>query len=203
MTNKAFIFDLDGVIIDSETWWDKVEGALPSHSLGQSINSAFASAHKLNPSLTWETYFIQLNHYAETIYTQAPLTNGINELLEKLIKNKYHLAIVSGSTNAWIRTVLKRLDWPFEVIISLHDHPEIKPKPAPDGYLEAMKQLHTEPKHTLVLEDSQLGIDSAKAAGVFTVCLTELHPQNYHPQRADLYVKNIKELLIYLNTLQA
>ena len=84
----------------------------------------------------------------------------------------------------------------------VHDRPEIKPNPAPDGYLKAMKQLEVKPENTMILEDSQLGIDSAKAAGAFAICLTELHPQNYHPAGADLYVKNIPELLTYLDSVE-
>lgn len=202
MAKSAFIFDLDGVIIDSENWWDKIEGSLPGHNLGQSINSSFSAAKIINPKLTFNNYLDQLNRWAKEIYTQAPLAKNIDQLLTWLIKNQYKLAIVSGSTTAWIKTVLSRLHHPIPLIISLHDHPEYKPKPAPDGYLEAMKQLRVEPKNTLILEDSQLGIDSAKASGAFTICLTEHHPKNYSPPGADLYVKNIKELLVYLDSVQ-
>ncbi|OIN88997.1 hypothetical protein COW80_02335 [Candidatus Beckwithbacteria bacterium CG22_combo_CG10-13_8_21_14_all_01_47_9] len=202
MDNKAFIFDLDGVIIDSETWWDKIEGALPGHSLGQSINSAFHSAQTLDPKLTWEIYFNRLNRWAQKIYRQAPITPAIDDLLTKLIDQHYRLGLVSGSTTRWISLVIARLKSPIPVIISLHDRSEIKPKPAPDGYLTAIKQLKVKPGNTIILEDSQTGIDSAKSAGAFTICLTEHHHKNYHPSDADLYVKNIPELLMYLDSVQ-
>lgn len=201
MTNKAFIFDLDGVIIDSETWWDKIEGALPGHSLGQSINSSFKAAATLNPSLTWKTYFNQLNRYAQKIYTQAPLTKNIDQLISWLINHRYQLGLVSGSTTRWIKLVMARLKSPIPTIISLHDQPELKPKPTPDGYLAAMKKLKVEPSNTIILEDSQMGIDSAKAAGAFVICFSQLHPKNYHPHGADLYVKNLPELLDYLDSI--
>ena len=41
-----------------------------------------------------------------------------------------------------------------------------------------------------------MGLDSAKATGAYVVCLTQHHPKNYHPVGADLYVKNIKELMV-------
>lgn len=202
MTNKAFIFDMDGVIINSETGWDKIEEALPCHSLGQSINSGFINARKIDPSLSWKNYFNQLNRHAKKIYAQAALAKNIDKLIDRLINNRYRLGLVSGSTSKWVGTVMARLKQPIPLRISLHEHPELKPKPAPDGYLEAMRQLQVKPKNTIILEDSQLGIDSAKAAGAYTICLTEHHPKNYHPTGADLYVKNLKELLVYLDSIQ-
>lgn len=90
---------------------------------------------------------------------------------------------------------MARLKQPITVTISLHEHPGFRPKPAPDGYLAVMKQLQVKPENTIILEDSQLGIDSARAAGTFVICTTEFHPPNYHPAGADLYVANLAELL--------
>ena len=201
-TTKAFIFDLDGVIIDSENGWDKYEGSLPGHSLGQSIKSSFHSARKLNPSLTWKDYFRQLNQWAQKIYQQTPITTGADDLLAKLIDQHYRLGLVSGSTAQWIAWVQQRLKHQILLTISLHERPDLKPKPAPDGYLAAIKQLEVKPGNTIILEDSQAGIDSAKSAGAFTICLTQHHPKNYHPAGADLYVKNIPELLTYLDSVE-
>lgn len=196
MAQKAFIFDLDGVIIDSETWWDKLWPSFETGlSIGHSIKSEFQAFKKQKPTLSWNQFFIQLNQIADKIYPQAPLTPGINQLLDKLIKNHYRLGLVSGSTAKWINYVLARLDYPIPISLSLHDHSELRPKPAPDGYLEAMKILKVNPQNSVILEDSQIGIDSAKTSGAFTICLTEHHPKNYHPKGANLYVKNLAELL--------
>ncbi|MBU2052022.1 HAD family phosphatase [Patescibacteria group bacterium] len=200
--NKAFIFDLDGVIIDSETWWDRLHFKKEGHSLGQTISSAFAEAKLTNPGLSWEKYLAKLNRVAKTIYHQAPLAPGINELLKFLIKHDYRLGLVSGSTQKWIDYVRQRLLWPIANTISLEDRQDLKPKPSPDGYLTMIKTLKVKPENTLILEDTDMGIKSAKAAGALTICLTRFHPQNYRPEGADLYVKSLKELLIYLNPIK-
>ncbi len=201
--NKAFIFDMDGVIIDSETWWDKLWFyQLNGPSLGYSIRSNYQDFKKQNPRLTWQEFFAKMNRLAKTVYRQAPLTPGINQLLKKLVKDKYKIGLVSGSTSDWINYVLARLDYPVPVYLSLHDHPQLESKPAPDGYRVTMEQLQVKPENTIILEDSQIGIESAKAAGAYTICLTEHHPKNFHPTGADIYVKNIKELLTYLDSIQ-
>ncbi len=201
--NKAFIFDMDGVIIDSETWWDKLWFyQLKTPSIGSSIRSNYEDFKKLNPRLTWQEFFAQMNQLAKTVYRQAPLTPGINQLLGKLIENKYKIGLVSGSTSDWVGYVLERLEYPIPVTISLHDHPKLRTKPAPDGYVEAMKRLRVKPENTIILEDSDMGIASAKASGAFVICLTEHHPQDYHPEGADLYVKDLRELLAQLDSIQ-
>ena len=194
---------MDGVIIDSETYWDKLWFyQLKKPSLGYSIRSNYQDFKKLNPPLTWKEFFAKMNQLAKTVYGQAPLTPGINQLLVQLTKKQYKIGLVSGSTDQWINYVLERLEYRIPVCLSLHNHDQLKPKPAPDGYRETMKLLGVKPEETVVLEDSELGIKSATTAGAYTICLTQHHPKNYHPVGADLYVKNINELLVYLNSVQ-
>lgn len=202
MNKKAFIFDLDGVIIDSENWWDRLYFKKAGYSLGQTIGSAFLEAKQKQPSLSWPDYLAKLNQVAKIIYSQAPITPNINQLLTLLIRKNYHLGLVSGSTQDWIKLSLKRLQYPIKLIVSLEDRKDLQPKPAPDGYLEVIKKLQVLPKNTYILEDTDMGIKSAKACGAFAICLTEHHPKNYSPQGADLYVKNIQELLTYLNSIK-
>lgn len=200
MDEKAFIFDLDGVIIDSENWWDKLYFKKSGHSLGQTISSAFTEAKLTNPNLSWKKYLANLNLAANTIYRRAPLSPGINELLKFLIKHHYRLGLVSGSTKAWINLALKRLDYPIKSTISLEDRRDLKPKPSPDGYLEMIKTLKVRPQNTTILEDTNMGIKSAKAAGAFTICFTRFHPQNYHPASADIYTDSLRQIKTYLET---
>jgi HAD superfamily hydrolase (TIGR01509 family) len=202
MNQKAFIFDMDGVIIDSETWWDKLYFQEAGHSLGRTIGVVFEEEKKTNPSLSWDKFYAHLDAKAKIIYARAPVTPGIDKLIAKLKKNSYGLGLVSGSPQSWIDVVTKRLAAPINLSISLQDRTDLRPKPAPDGYAEAMKKLKVKPENTLILEDTDMGITSAKSAGAKVICLTQFHPQNYHPQGADWYVKDIKELLVYLDSIQ-
>jgi HAD superfamily hydrolase (TIGR01509 family) len=202
MNQKAFIFDMDGVIIDSETWWDKLYFKDEGHSLGRTIGVVFEEEKKTNPGLSWDKFYAHLDAKAKIIYAQAPIAPGIDALIAKLKKDGYSLGLVSGSPQSWIDVVMKRFASPIDLSISLQDRTDLQPKPAPDGYAEAMKKLKVKPENTLILEDTNMGIVSAKSAGTKVICLTQFHPKNYHPQGAGWYVKNIKELLVYLDSIQ-
>jgi len=73
--------------------------------------------------------------------------------------------LTSTSRGKWIKLALKKLNFKkndFDYILSLNDRKDLRPKPYPDGYIETMKVLDTTPKSTIVLEDSNSGIKSAK-----------------------------------------
>jgi len=86
------------------------------------------------------------------------------------VVRKYHgalpMAVASGGTRRNIGLQLETLQLKkyFEVILSADD--DIKPKPAPDIFLEAARRLGVEPEHCQVFEDGDLGLDAARTAGM-------------------------------------
>jgi len=79
--------------------------------------------------------------------------------------------------------------------VTLHDRPDLAPKPAPDGYIAAMKNLNVKAKNTLVLEDSNAGIASAKAAGAYTVAFRQNLVEGYKQiEKADADAQNLQDV---------
>lgn len=198
LTNKAFIFDMDGVMLDSESYWQKENRIFPEISkqtMGQSMKNIYQIALKHGYNHPYAQFFKAYDQQAVKIYSRAPLTSNLPQLFQKLIKAHFRLGLVSASPIKWINYVLARLPQPniFNVIISINDS-DLPSKPAPDGYLEAMKQLHVNPAETIILEDSGYGVQSAKASGAYTICLTEHWPKNYSAPGADRYIKNLVQL---------
>jgi len=206
---KAFIFDMDGVIIDSEPVWERYEQVFLAELMGQetylkikdqilgnSINAIYqiASQHGLKTSK--QEYLRIYDDYAKKVYSEAKLTPGIREFIEKLLGLDFKLGLVSSSRQNWIDLVLEKLKVSnqFEFVISLNDAENMQPKPSPIGYLKAMETLGTEPSSTIILEDSSKGVQAAKASGALTICLKENLPKDYQPVDADLYVESIKDL---------
>lgn len=206
--NKAFLFDMDGVLVDSEPIWEKYErkflpelmgkeiyGRIKNQILGNSISTIYEKARQLGFSMKKNAFLQIYFQYAKIVYQEAILTPNIEMLIEKLTINDWKIGLVSVSRKESIDIVLKKLkNNPFRFVLSL-DSRGIKPKPSPDGYSVAMNELGVTNKNTYIIEDSQRGVDAAKASGAYTICLVENLPENYLPAGADMYVKTAKELI--------
>lgn len=208
--NKAFIFDMDGVIVNSETIWEKRERKLltdlmgniiyekiKSEMLGSTTHIVYDLACKNGFNMNKELFFQKYDKQAILVYAEAKLTKGVDNLLKKLESLNFKVGLVTSSRKLWIEQVIPKLKNKdiIECILSLGERKNLRPKPYPDGYLEAIKNLNSIPSKTLILEDSNKGIKAAKSSGAFTICLTEHLPANYISEGADMYVKSIKELI--------
>lgn len=204
----AIIFDMDGVIVRSEQLWDTYESTHLSEILEKPIadqiigktrglaeSLIFKLAKELGHTGTRQAFFDGYDNLAQTIYREAPLTPGMDDLIGQLASLGVSIGLVSSSPKSWIQIVLNRLKngKAFAFVESVNDHPELKPKPSPDGYLAAMKVLDSTPQHTLIIEDSQTGINAAIASGAH-VCGFSLHIENKIPEGAQWYAHTIQEL---------
>lgn len=211
--NKAFLFDMDGVMADSETAWDKLgyDDMLKSYfgldlfnkvkiKSGTSIKSIFDAFVSAGWVGDYDPFHKKNEKIAERIYHTIPLSSGLNELIQELAKQGFTIAVVSSSPSDWVETLISRLPSRKLIsrIVSVNNHKTLKPKPSPDPYVYAMKQLGVKPSNTIVLEDSETGVAAGKASGAKVVCLT-MHQHGYDrrvvPQNADFYAKTMEEVL--------
>ncbi len=179
---KAVIFDMDGVLVDSEVYWDKsrVEFAQDRNkvwtddfqrlAMGQStVGWAKVMKEKLELDESIDEIITEMKqrviaHYEERMPTRPGAIESV-----KHMKEHFRVGLASGSPTEIIKAVLRitGLDQIFEVMIYGDEVP--KGKPAPDIYIEAMKQLGVTPDVTIGIEDSANGIRSLKNAGMFAV----------------------------------
>ncbi len=206
---KSFTFDMDGVLINNESKWEKVKEEVFTEiygkeiykklgsTLGQSINSTHEKAVALGAKESFKKLENIWHDYAFKIYTETPITDGIEELGKALIKNDYGIAVVSASPISWVNLVINRLSFRKNIttVISLHDHPNLRHKPEPDGYLEAIKALKSHPSKAFVLEDSNIGIQSGKNAGAYVIGLRQNLIKGYVQKGADIYVDKVEEII--------
>ena len=212
---KACIFDFDGVMIESERYWEDDEAKkliykevygvdiaekLNNKTLGLNMDAIHALAKSYVSTVPIQHFYDACDRKAQMIYAHAPLTKGLDEVIDKLIILNIALGIVSASPKLWIDTALKRLKnaSTFHTVISLHERSDLAHKPAPDGYNEAMRTLGVTPHDTIVIEDSNTGIASAKAAGVFTIGLRQNLVAGYTIEGADAYVEDITNVLQFV-----
>lgn len=180
---KAFIFDFDGVIVDSQKYWDKstmevyqmlVPGWTEEDNLrprGLSVSGAY---HMIKDEYgykgTKEEFVKQIDAFAMDLYTsKAEMIDGIQHLLNRLDALHIPIGIATASRSLWIHSSLDLHSIRHRfAAISTEDDVE-RSKPHPDVYLRTAKLLGVDPKDCVVLEDSLHGLTSAKAAGMYCI----------------------------------
>lgn len=210
--NKAFLFDLDGVLINDEAIWENEKQQMYARLFGEEIHKQLGSTLGINmdgiyeraaaagTKVSQEDFIREFYALASDIYSTAPIPSGVEELAKALSLLDYHIGIVSASPLAWITTVTKRLGFEndIEVIISLHERSDLKHKPDPDGYLKAIEVLQSSPTKTIILEDSNSGIKSAKASGAYTIGLKQNLVNGYIQKGADDYAETMEGVIEFV-----
>jgi HAD superfamily hydrolase (TIGR01509 family) len=206
---QAVVFDLDGVIVDSEHVWDAAREALARERGGRWHEGAQQDMMGMS-SVEWSRYMhdvIGLKDPPEEISTEVvrrleaiyreelPLIDGATEAVARLAE-RWPLAVASSSNRPIIDLVLglSDLDRFFRATVSSEEVP--RGKPAPDVYLEAARRLGTDPQRSAAVEDSRNGILSASAAGMRVVAIpnTRFPPDEEALAAADVVLYSIDDL---------
>ena len=190
----AVVFDLDGVLLDSEQVWNEAKRELVTERGGRWHEEA---PHRMMgmSSPEWSTYLrdefgldMEPDEISdavvarlEQIYRERlPLLEGAVEAVERLAE-RWPLGLASSSNREIIDLFLELsgLAGRFEVTISSEE--VARGKPAPDVYLEVARRLRVEPADCVAVEDSTNGIRAARAAGMTVIAL----PNPHYPPGAD------------------
>jgi HAD superfamily hydrolase (TIGR01509 family) len=191
---EAVVFDLDGVLVDSEHVWDDVREGLAHERGGRWTERAQTDMMGMS-STEWSIYMhdvIGLPESPEAINAEVvrrmearyaehlPLVEGAVEAVERLA-GSFRLALASSSNRPLIDAVLagSRLAGHFEVTVSSEEVE--RGKPAPDVFLEAARSLRVAPLACAAIEDSGNGIRAASAAGMRVIAI----PNRRYPPPPD------------------
>ncbi len=205
----AVIFDMDGVIVDSEIHWKTTEGFFlqslaPAWNVNDQDKIIGLAVHDVYKMLV-DTYQLQktkaefLELYLEMankIYGQkVSLIKGFTELLARLHKNNIPVALASSSPRTWIDIVLQRfhLRESFKVVVSA-DELNGDGKPSPAIYLLTARQLGIRPERCIAIEDSKNGVLSAKNAGMFCIGFRNGFNDEQDLSRADKVIYGFDEV---------
>src|SRR3989344_7140287 len=205
--NKAFLFDMDGVLINSEPVWDELERAQLPKFFGADIFARMGSlvgiglidvierANSLGAVFEPDEYLKIADEMALAVYARAPITKDVDVLAEKLHGTGFRLGLVTQSPQRWLDQVLPRLPFKdkLDVVMSLYEHPELRRKPHPDGFASALAALNADPNHSVVLEDSNFGIQAGKASGAYVIGFRGNLLPGYEQTGADAYADTMDE----------
>jgi HAD superfamily hydrolase (TIGR01509 family) len=191
---EAVVFDLDGVLVDSEEIWDEARRTL---ALERGLAWPESSQREMMgmSSGEWSRYMhervgleespgeisAEVVRRLEQIYRRhLPLLEGAVEAVARM-SERFRLGLASSSNRPIIELVLELagITGQFEVTVSSEEVG--RGKPAPDVYLEALRRMAVVPERAAAIEDSTNGILSASAAGMLVVAI----PNPAFPPRPD------------------
>ena len=206
---EAVVFDLDGVILQSEEVWDEVRGAFIRERGGRYDAEAQRAMMGMSAP-EWSRYVHEelgvpdppeeisdeiVRRMIAGYRANLPLIPGAREAVERLAA-RWRLGIASSSNRPLIDAALELagLAHLFQATVSSEEVP--RGKPAPDVYLEAVRRLGVAPEHAAAVEDSHAGIRSAKAAGMRVVAIPNpsYPPDEEALAEADVVRDSISEL---------
>jgi HAD superfamily hydrolase (TIGR01509 family) len=206
---EAVVFDLDGVLLDSEQLWDEVRERLVCERGGRWHEHAQRDMMGMS-STEWSRYMhdvIGLREPPEEISAEVvrrmgeryreelPLLPGARAAVERLAA-RWPLGLASSSNRPLIDLVLdvSGLARLFRATVSSEE--VARGKPAPDVFLEAARRLGVAPERCAVVEDSANGIRAGRAAGMLVVAIPNPHfpPGEEALAAADLVLRSLCEL---------
>jgi HAD superfamily hydrolase (TIGR01509 family) len=207
---SAIIFDLDGVLADSEPWWTEIDAKLlAEHGVtyrGEYHRNVVGVSYRLAVEFYKNAFGLSVatdemmrrrgEIATEFFANRVGLFPNVKEVLEELRQMKLHLAIATSSVSASARPFLDRhgLTKFFEVIVTGEEVEH--GKPAPDIYLCAAQKLGIPAEACLVVEDALPGVAAAKAASMRVVAIPDrrfVDPHEYEKE-ADYVLNSLKEL---------
>lgn len=210
---KAVIFDMDGVIVDSEPihfesdkmtmeyYKKEISDDELNNYVGVSNPEMWAelrNKYRLIESV--EEILEKQLYYKKHLIGNKKLEpiDGIRELLDELKSSRIRIGLASSSSKEFIEFILNNLGIKeyFEVIISGEDVK--KGKPAPDIFQKASEVLDVEPSNCLVIEDSGHGVKAAKLAGMKCIGFNNPGSGKQDLSLADAVVCSIREISTFL-----
>ena len=208
---KAVIFDMDGVLIDSEPLW-KIAMEEVFSSVGCTLTKKdFQKTVGLRIDEVIEYWYNEagwdgttpkevekriIERMIELIKENGEPLTGVIETLDYLEQRAFKIGLATSSHHVLIEAVLDvlRIRERFDVVHSAEDEQHGKPHPA--VYLTVAERLKIDPINCLVIEDSLNGIIAGKAAKMKVVCIPE---KTHHPEPklslADATFSNMQQML--------
>ncbi len=203
------IFDLDGVLVESEQVWDEVREQLVRGHGGRWHAGAQREMMGMS-SIEWSRYMSEelgvplppaqisakvAERVGDVYRERLPLLPGALEAVRR-IAERWPLGLASSSNRPIIELVLDLAGLADLFSVTVSSEEVGRGKPAPDVYLEATRRLDVEPGHAVAVEDSTNGLHAAHAAGLGVIAVPNraFPPAEDALESADVVVASLEEL---------
>lgn len=195
-TRTAVVFDMDGVLVDTEPVWDRVRRGLASADGRMWTASATTDMQGMS-TFEWAQFLIDVigvrgdrdaviervvSGLQESYQEHLPVLPGAAAAIRRMAARPAGvIAVASSSPRRIIDTVLTELGVYSLFAATVSTEEVAAGKPAPDGYLSACRQMGVDPARAVAVEDSSNGLRSAAAAGMAVVAI----PNPFNPPAPD------------------
>ena len=216
---KNVIFDLDGLIVDTEPLHQRalnavlrvagIEHQFDTLEYGQIFTGRpiFENSEYLRERFGLPQTSDQISDAHRALFNvliadaeNLDPMDGVEELLEWLAAEKFRLAIASSSRPEQVELIIRNLNLHPHFDAMVGNDGTLKPKPAPDVYLLALEQLGARADETLALEDSFSGVRAAHNAGLIVIAVPNEFTANQDFAMANLVMKDLTQVKSFLNS---
>lgn len=185
---EAVVFDLDGVLVDSERAWDEVRRSVVAEHGGTWTDEATRAQQGMSTP-EWARYLVDelgarltpeqaaqvvVDEMARRYADEPPVLPGAEDAV-RAAAERVPVAIASSSPPVLISSFLRAAGLTDIVRVAVSSEQVAAGKPAPDVYLEAARQLGVAPASCVAVEDSTNGLKSALAAGMTVIAVPNQH----------------------------
>ena len=206
LPSRAVIFDLDGVLVESESLKAKAHsaavaelgGRVPpsyySHVMGAShefVRAAFI--REANLTVAPQRYSSLYHGIYERMLEDLQVTAGARELVVALGDRDYRLAVATSSQPWMVDRILRQtgLGGHFQAVVTAADVE--RHKPAPDAYLQALDRLGVTAAEATVIEDSESGVSAAVAAEIPTLARRHETNRRHDLTKAEVVLDSLRQ----------
>jgi mannitol-1-/sugar-/sorbitol-6-/2-deoxyglucose-6-phosphatase len=184
---SGLVLDMDGLMVDSEPLWWEVERSFAASRGGvwteEHAHACIGRGTPYTLAFMERTFGFAVDVERDTRLIMDAFLARVAELKEKpglfelidAAEGALPIAVASSSPKRLIERVLARFDLTARVNAVVSGQEVASPKPAPDIFLKAARDIRVAPERCAVLEDSVAGVTAGRAAGMFVIAVPERH----------------------------
>ena len=206
---KGILFDMDGVLVDSEPLFHKAVNIMVERCGAAPITEEENNRYLLGTTV--EETWVRVKELRDVPQTPAELLAGYNEVVKEVLRSDLvprpgvrdliaeaqrrglPIAVASSSLREWVDLKLSVIGLTDAFNVKLGGDDIENGKPAPDIYIKAARLIGLETTECVAIEDSPIGLAAASSSGAYTICTLTDSTRHLDLSAAHVIIENLEE----------